>query len=100
MFSQPFQPRKFIFELGPRLRIPVGRIDAADQDAADRRLDVAALLVRRISGKRVARDDRLSAPGKDANAIPSLLALPDRVIAGSVYRIQWKIGLRRFKLLE
>ena len=44
MGIQRVEPVQLIVELRPRLRIAVGRVHVADQDPADRRLDVSALL--------------------------------------------------------
>ena len=50
MRLQAPEPRQLVVEFGPRLRIAVGQVDAADEDAADGGLDVARLIVLRIAG--------------------------------------------------
>ena len=53
MGLQRVQPGELVVELRARLRVAVGRVHVADEDAAHRRLDVAALL--EIRDRRAAR---------------------------------------------
>jgi hypothetical protein len=49
MRVQTLQPSQLVVELGSRLRIAVGRVDASDEHALDSGLDVPTLLVVRVS---------------------------------------------------
>ena len=80
VLPQPFEPGELVVEFRPGLRIPVRRVEAADQDPADRGFEVAALPVGRIAGEGGARDERRGAARQDRDAVPALLALPDRAI--------------------
>ena len=82
MVDQPLEPAQLVVELGPGARIAVGQVEAADQDAADRGLEVAAVRVVRIAGQAAPRLVDL-ALGQDRDAVPALLPVPDRVVAGS-----------------
>ena len=100
MRQQALHPGELVGEFRARLRIAVRRIERGDQHAVDRGLDVSALLVARIAGKPVARQDRLRVAGEDSNAVPSLLAAPDRAIAGLLDCVFGKIAVGSLQLLE
>jgi hypothetical protein len=80
--QQPVKPAKLVFELGSRDRIPVGEIETSDQYPVDRRLDVSAMAVIRISRQSPAGEDWRSAPCEDSDTIPTLLTVPNRRVAG------------------
>ncbi|SPA54885.1 protein of unknown function [Cupriavidus taiwanensis] len=82
MRDQPFEPGELVVELRPRLRVAVRQVKAADQHACDRRLEVAAVAVVGVAGQAAAHFDRLRAARQDGDAVPGLLAVPDRAIAG------------------
>ena len=52
--DEPFKPLKLVIELGAGLRIALGQVQAANEDAGDGRLQVTAVFVRRIAGEMVA----------------------------------------------
>ncbi len=60
--EQPLEPGQLVLELGTGLRVAVGQVQAADQHAVDRRLEVAALLV--------GRDRRAGRGGSRSAACP------------------------------
>ena len=100
MPAQPFEPGELVGEFRPGLRIAVRRVEAADQDAADGRLDVAALRVLRVAGQLAARAHRRPAARQDRHPVPRLLAAPDCVVAGAADRGNGKIGVGGFELLQ
>ena len=79
--GEPLEPGELVVELRPRLRIAVGQVDAADEDAADGGLDVARLRVVGIARQGRARDDRLGAARQDGDAVPRALPAPDGGVA-------------------
>ncbi len=100
MSDQSFEPGKLVVEFRSGLRIAVRQIDAADNNAINRSLDVTALLVRRISRKLVATDVDLMPAGQDGNAIPRSLAFPRGAVPGLLDGLQRKRQLLRFQLLQ
>ena len=77
MFRQAIEPTEFVVELGPRRRIAIGEINAADDDVIDPRLDVAAVRVFGIAGQAATTLDRFPTAREDRDAIPAFLAMPD-----------------------
>ena len=55
---------------------------APENCAVDRRLDVAAMGVGRIARQPPANFHRLGVPRQDRDAVPTLLTMPDRTVAG------------------
>ena len=97
---QPVHPRQLVVELGPRPRIAVGRIHVADQHAAHRRLDVAAVARVGVVGQAAAGLDRLADPAQDRDSVPALLAVPDRRIAERLDRFAREGLVGAFQLLQ
>ena len=100
MLDQPLEPAQLVVELRPGPRIAVGQVEAADQDAVDRRLDVAALRVVGIAGQAAPRLVDLADAAEDRDAVPALLAVPDRVVAQVADRRFGKLLLRRLQFLQ
>ena len=67
---QPLHPAQLVVEFRTRLRVAVGQIEAADDDAVDCRLDVAAMVVVRIARQAAPVLHRLDAAGQDRHAVP------------------------------
>ena len=81
MRDQAIEPGEFIGEFRARLWIPVRQVNAADQGALERQLDVAALLIRQIPWQCAACDDQLGTAPEDSNTIPGPLSLPGGSVA-------------------
>ena len=101
MGGEASEPIELVIELGAGLRVAVGEIDAADEDAVDCRLDIARLLIVDVSRQLHSRDDRFG-PSQDCHAIPCLLSAPYRTIAGLRQRLgrECLIGARVFPISE
>ena len=80
--GQSIEPAQLVIELRAGGRISVRQIQATNQHPIDRRLDVAAVRVIRIAGQAATRFRRRPAARKYGNAVPALLAVPDRAVAG------------------
>src|SRR5271155_6158777 len=100
VFRQALEPTELVVELGPRRRIAVGQIKAADDDAVDTRLDVAAVRGLGIAGQAATTLDRFAAAREDRDAIPAFLAMPDWRVAGFADRRFRKFILGRLQFLE
>src|SRR5215211_3664174 len=100
MLCQSLEPVKLVDEFRPRLRISVGRIQAADQDSVHGCFEVAGLRVGGIAGQFRPRDDRLAVPAENGNPVPGLLAPPYRVVAGIANGFERKLSVGRFQLLQ
>jgi hypothetical protein len=98
--DQPLHPFELVVELRSRLRIAVGRVEAADQHAADRSLDIAALHILGIAGEPPPGLDRLAAAREDGDAVPARLAVPDRAVARFLDRAVREPLFRRLQLLQ
>ena len=68
MFVKSFEPAQFVVELRPGCGITVGEIDAPNDDAVDRRLDVAAMRVVGIAGECAPAFDGYDAAREDRDA--------------------------------
>src|SRR5215813_14431020 len=80
MGRKALHPSELIREFGARLWVAVRGIERRDQHAMHRRLDIAALGVSWIAGQLRARDDGLAIAAEDGDAVPRLLAAPNRAI--------------------
>ena len=89
-----------LVELRPRPRVAVGRIHVADEEPADRRLDVAALAGVGIARKAAARFHRLANAAEDRHPVPAFLAVPDRRIAGLGDRLRGEVLAGRLQFLQ
>ena len=98
--EQSLEPAQLVVELRARCGIAVGQIEAGDVDAVDLRLDVAAVGIVRIAGKRAADLGRLRIAGQDRDPVPALLTAPDRSVPGVPDRAVGKALLRRLQLLQ
>ena len=78
---QAFEPGELVVELGARPGIAVGGVEVADENPANRGLDVAALLEVGVVGQGAAGLDRLADPAEDRDSVPAALAVPDGGIA-------------------
>ena len=100
MRQQALHPCELVSEFRTRLRIAVRRIERSDQHAVDRGLDIPALPVGWVVGEFIAGQDRLRVAGKDGDAVPSLLAAPDRAVAGLLDCAFGKIAVGSLQLLK
>ena len=82
MSRQAFEPAELVVELRPGRRIAVGQVEAADQHAVHRCLDVAAVRVVGVARQAAAGLDRLGASREDGHAVPAFLAVPNCTVAG------------------
>src|SRR5260221_461086 len=96
MLFEPLEPVELVVEFRPRLRIAVRQIDAGNDDAFDRGLDIARLAVGGVAGKLRPDQHRFGLPRQDGDAVPGLLSAPYRAIASLVDRLDRKIIVGRF----
>ena len=82
MLGQALEPRQLVGEFRAGLRVAVGRIEAADDEAVHRDFDVAALRVGIVTRQLRARDHRLPVASQNGDAVPRFLPAPDRAVAG------------------
>ena len=100
MACEALEPCELVVEFGPRLRIAVRCVERSDQHAVDGCLDVAALRIVGIARQVGAGDDRRRSAREDCDAVPALLAAPDRLVAGLAQRIGREFRVRGFQLLQ
>ena len=100
MRDQPVEPCELVVEFRAGLRVTVRSIEASDENAVDRSLDVAALVILRIAGQRVARQHGLHAAREDRHPIPRFLATPNRLVTGPAHGISGKIRVGALELLQ
>ena len=100
MRRQAFEPAQLVVEFRAGRRIAVGQIEAADQHAVHRRLDIAAVRVIRIARQAAPGLDRVGTSREDGDAVPALLAVPDRAVAGAPDRGLRELLVRRLQLLQ
>src|ERR1700674_1126722 len=79
--DEPLEPRELVVELRSRLRIAVRQVQASDDDAVRRRLEITALLVGRIPRQAAVRLHGLRVLREDRHTVPRLLPVPDRAVA-------------------
>jgi hypothetical protein len=100
MRYEALEPGKFIDELRPRLRIAIGKIEAADQHTVDGRFDIARFEVERIARQTPSRFDRVDAAGEDSDPVVRTLAAPDRAVAGGRQRCMREARIGGLDLLK
>ena len=97
---QPLEPFQLGVEFRSRLRIAVRQIEASDEDAVDGGFDIARLVISAVTRQRGADQHRIGLARQDGDAVPGLLSAPDRAVAGLLDRMNRKIGVGRFQLLQ
>jgi hypothetical protein len=98
--GETLEPFEFVVEFRPGLRIAIGQINAADHDTADRCFDVTRLRVSGVAGQGGLRHNRFTVARQDGDAVPGLLAAPDRVVASLAQRRHREVGIGTFELLQ
>src|SRR5215831_2819844 len=93
MPREALHPSKLVREFGAGLWVAVRGIERRDQYPVHGRLDIAALRVNRFARQLRARDNGLAIAGENSDAIPRLLAAPNRAVA----RFR-KRGLRKLRI--
>lgn len=100
MLDQSIEPGELILEFGPRPRVTIGKIETAYKDAVDRRFDIAALRRIRIAGQAARGFVNFADAAQDSDAVPALLAMPDRLVAQTPDSALREFFLRRLQFLE
>src|SRR3984957_15277201 len=100
MRSQPPEPCELGVEFRTRLRIAVRQINAGDNNAFDGGFDVARLAIIRVTGQFGPDQHRLGLARQDGDAVPGLLAAPDRAVAGLVDGAKRKVIFGRLQFLK
>src|SRR5215213_817944 len=100
MLRQPVEPAQLVIEFGTGRGIAVRQIKAPDNQAIDSRLDVSAVRVVGIVGQTPADFYGLSTASQDSDAVPALLPMPDRAVAGGPDCSFRKFLVWRLELLE
>src|SRR5580698_4271626 len=80
MGQEPIKPTQLVFEFRSRCGIAVRQVEAADYDAGHCRLDVSTVDVIRVAGKNPSYFLRLGVLGKDRDAIPAFLPVPNDTV--------------------
>ena len=100
MRGQSIEPTQLVIELRAGGRIAVGQIQATDQYSVDCRLDVAAVRIIWIPRQAAPRFCWRFAARKYSDAVPALLAMPDRALTGFPDRGLGKFIVRRLQFLQ
>ena len=79
--GQPLEPIHFVVEFGAGGRVTIWQVKTADDDTIDLSLYITAVTIFRVTREHSADLLWLSAAGEDGDAVPTLLAMPDGVIA-------------------
>jgi hypothetical protein len=97
---EPVKPSQLEIELRTGRRIAIRQVKAADQQAIDSRLDVAAVGIVRIAGQPAPGFDGIGSARQDRDAVPAFLPMPNRAVAGVADRAFWELVLRRLQFLQ
>lgn len=100
MGRELFQPGQLVVQPRSRCRVAVRGIKAADQQAADRRLDIAALGGIGILRQTAPGQHRRADPRQDRHTVPAALPMPDGRVSGLCQVLLRKPGLWRLQFLE
>src|SRR4029079_16321642 len=98
--DEPLEPAKLVIKFRAGCGVAVRQIEAANDHDADRRLDITALRIVRIAGKSATGLHGGAAASEDRHAVPALLPMPDRAIAGVADRRLGAFLLWRLQLLQ
>src|SRR5215212_9373927 len=98
--GKTLEPSELVVELRPGRRIAVRQIEAADDDAANCRLDITALRVLEVARQATPGLGRVGPAREDCDAIPTLLAVPDRAVARVTKRRNREPLLRGLQFLQ
>src|SRR5512132_1237211 len=97
---EALEPAQLVVEFRARRGVAVWQVETAYQDPMHGRLDVAAVTVVGIFGETTAGFLRLYPAREDGDAVPALLAMPNRAIVRVPDRSFRKLLLRSFQLLQ
>ena len=100
MFLQPFEPAQLVIEFRARRRIAVRQIETSDDQAIDRRFDVAAVRIIGIARQTAADQRRLPGTLQDRYPVPGFFPMPDGAVTGIADRCRRKFLVRRLQLLK
>src|ERR1039458_7761083 len=100
MFRKPLEPTEFVIELRTGRRGAVGKIQAANQNVADLRLNIAAVDVVRIAREPATTFNGIETARNNGDAVPALLAMPNRTIARLANSCFWKFLLWCLQFLK
>jgi hypothetical protein len=100
MSRKPIQPSKFIREFWARRWIAVGKVKAADKQAADCGFYIPTMGIVRIARERTAYLSKFCATGQDGDTVPALLTVPYGAVTRVTQRGFGKFLLGSLKLLE
>lgn len=100
MRVQPLEPAPLEVEIRSGSRIAVRQIQAGEQHAVDRGLDVAALRIVRLTRQSAPGFMDRADPAEDGDPVPTPLAMPDRTIAKVAKSRFGELVLRRLQFLE
>ena len=100
VLDQPLEPRELVVEFGSWLRVAIRQIETGDDDAVDRRFEIAALRIRDVAGQAAADFDRFCIPREDRHAVPCALPGPERTVSGRRERRDGKRCVCRLQFLQ
>ncbi len=82
MYGEPFDPLQLIVKFGSRIGVAVRKVQAGNDNAVYKRLDIPAMRIIRVIVQPAPRFLDFTIPRKDRDAVPALLPLPDRIVTG------------------
>src|SRR4051794_3308405 len=97
MADQAFEPGQFVIELWTGLGIAVGQVQAPDQNATNRRLDVTAMRIVAAVRQAAPTLNWFGAMGENSDSVPGFLPMPDGAVARATKRECGKALIRRFE---
>src|SRR5690606_21590205 len=100
VLCQALEPGKLVVELGTRLGVPVGQIDATDHHSSYNGFYIATLRWIRIVRKPLSAQQGIFTSGQDCNAVPGLLTVPYGTVSRLADCISRKCIIGRLQLLE
>ena len=98
--DQTVKPAQLVVELWTGGGISVRKIEATNEDAIYRRLDIAAVAILRVPRESPSSLDRVSIPCQYRNAVSALLTIPDTTIACFTNGAFRKFLVRRLEFLQ
>ena len=97
---QALEPAQLVVEFRAGRRVAVRKVEAGHRHAVDVGFEISAVQVLRIAGQAAARLHGHHAAPQDGDAVPALLAVPNRAIARIGERSLRKSLLRGLQLLK
>ena len=100
VLDQAIEPGQFVVELGTGLQVAIRQIQASHNHSGDRRLEIPALVIRKVARQLALKLHRWRALRQNCHPVPGALPLPQAVVARLQQWLFGETGVQSLQLLQ